>query len=189
MECERAVYLFVRSLKEECPSCNLIDAHISRYAKNDCYSSALLSMNDDVEAIEGTVQWICQSPFRPHHKRKNWYIDVSIIPELPEAQAFDKKDVVFERLHSGGKGGQNVNKVETGVRLSHKPTGISVVCTEERSQHQNRRKAEERLCAMLALKDHEAKCQHNRQAWGKHHQLQRGNPARVYGGPKFKRIR
>lgn len=73
----------------------------------------MFSTDDDLSNLEGTVQWICESSFRPHHKRKNWYVDVSIITEAP--QICKDQDIRFERFHCGGNGGQNVNKVETGV--------------------------------------------------------------------------
>ena len=189
IECERAVYLFADKLMSEIPSCEIMSKHSSRYAEQDCYNSILLSTDSDIPDIEGTIQWIAQSPFRPHHKRKNWYIDVSVIPELSDIQIPKKEDMIFERFHSGGKGGQNVNKVETGVRLIHKPTSIAVTCTEERSQYQNRRKAEEKLKSLLALKDFENKRKQNDEAWRKHYALERGNPVRVYEGAKFKRLR
>ncbi len=64
----------------------------------------------DMSSLEGTVLWICRSPVRPGHKRKNWYVDVSIIPEREEVSS--EADYRIEKFHSGGKGGQNVNKVE-----------------------------------------------------------------------------
>jgi peptide chain release factor len=54
----------------------------------------------------------------------NWFVDVSVIPEMQEINR--NKEYKFERFHCGGNGGQNVNKVETGVRLTHIPTGIIV---------------------------------------------------------------
>lgn len=91
-----------------------------------------------MSSLEGTVLWICKSPVRPGHKRKNWYVDVSIIPEKDEIPL--DADYRIEKFHSGGKGDQNVNKVETGVRVIHIPTGITASSTQERSQYLNSRK-------------------------------------------------
>lgn len=75
---------------------------------------------------------------------------VAVYPERSELDVqIDPKDVRIDLFHCGGKGGQNVNKVETGVRLVHAPTGIIVACQEERSQLKNRDKAYEILRAKL----------------------------------------
>ena len=62
-----------------------------------------------------------------------------------DVPAFDERDALFTFTHSDGAGGQNVNKVATAVRAKHVPTGITVLCREERSQLQNKRRALERL--------------------------------------------
>lgn len=82
---------------------------------------------------------------RKNNPRKNWYVDVSVLNETEEMAEFRECDCSIETMHSGGKGGQNVNKVETGVRIRHIPTGITVECTEERSQYMNKQKAFHRL--------------------------------------------
>ena len=178
-ECGLAVGLFYRQLQKEGRDIRLIQSVRAKGGKG--YSSILFETEEDMRELEGSVLWICRSPFRPKHRRKNWFIDVSVLEQLPDTQG-DMK-LRFETFRSKGKGGQHVNKVETGVRVIHVPTGISVVSTEARSQHMNKKLAMNRLCDILA--DMELDNREKELAWMEHTRLERGNPVRVYEGMDF----
>lgn len=184
VECELAVAKLAKELKKEL-NAEIIEKRESRFS--DGYISVLMDCKEDVSFLEGTVQWICKSPIRPNHKRKNWFVDISIIPEVKSVNM--DKNIRFERFHCGGNGGQNVNKVETGVRLIHIPTGIVVTSTAERSQLQNRKDAMKKLMAKLAEENKNLQAKQTNEAWQQHTQLVRGNPVRVYKGEKFKRVK
>lgn len=182
-ECERAVALFVDALRKEFSDMTILSS--VRGHNRDCLCSAILETAYDVSSLAGTVAWICQSPFRPHHRRKNWYIDVSILPEVEEVDV--TSDYKIDYFHCGGKGGQNVNKVETGVRIIHISTGIVVTATEERTQQANLRIAQKKLEAQLKKRQTAAGAKAKSEARHEHYELVRGNPVRVYEGHDFRR--
>ena len=177
-ECELAVNKLFDRLKVENPDLKEISRHVSRFS-GYC-NSIIFETEANLSDLEGTIQFIFKSPFRPHHARKNWFVDVSIIPEQ-EIICTDP-NVRFERFHCGGKGGQNVNKVETGVRLIHIPTGITVTSTAERSQIMNRKNAMDKLNVILKEKQGAEKQLQINQAWREHNRIVRGNPVRLYRG-------
>ncbi len=184
-ECELGVALLMEALKKEFPDIEILSEHKGK--EKGGYRSLLFCTEEDLSFLEGSVQWICQSPYRPHHPRKNWYLDVSVIPEVENIDI--QGEIRAETFHSGGKGGQNVNKVETGVRLIHVASGATAVSTSRRSQHANKKEAMSRLNAILQDRAVHARSKQTKEAWQEHTKIVRGNPVRIYEGKRFIRKR
>lgn len=187
VECARAVALVAREICRSVPGLTMSDAEPHKSAPG-CYMSITLASDVDIAASvadewEGTVLWHSTSdPYRPGHKRCNWFVGVHFIDDL-ELPDIDERDIAYATCRSGGNGGQNVNKVETSVRAVHVPTGLSVKCSDERSQSLNRRKARERLLLKLMSLRREAEAGARRDNWAMHDSLVRGNAVKKFSGP------
>lgn len=183
-ECELAVRFLFDSLQKEFAghSFKIKGTNVSKFCEG--WTSVIFETSANLTFLEGSVEWKCQSYLRPGHKRKNWFVDVSIIPEFPDIS--EAKNLEWQFFRCSGNGGQNVNKVETGVRLIHKETGIAVTCTEERSQALNRKRALEKLELELKNLAASEKLKQNAAAWVSSKQIIRGNPVRIYEGKDFK---
>jgi peptide chain release factor len=135
----------------------------------------------------GPIQWVAQSPVRPHHKRKNWFIGVFELPARPDApKALAADDVRFETFRAGGPGGQHQNKTESAVRATHIASGLSIVVREERSQHRNKALALERMAALIRLQGQLEAITARNDAHAAHDRLERGRPVKRFKGEAFR---
>ncbi len=188
-ECCRVVALVLekilkqaKELKVEAEVLEREEAEINRTLYSAIISLEGSKCVEIVDEWEGTIQWIAQSPYRIYHKRKNWFIGIkSFTPS--ELSDIDTKYITYQTLRSSGAGGQHVNKTETAVRAVHAPSGLSVTASDQRSQHQNKKLATERLLIKLSAWNEEQVMQKAQENWNNHNSLQRGNPVKVINEP------
>lgn len=194
-ECCLAVALALKEMLKEAKASGLQHEIIDRFPaqENGTLASATLKLEGKgvtafTESWKGSLLWIAQSPYRKFHKRKNWFIGISVydLSMLPE---WKEKDITFQTMRSSGPGGQNVNKVESAVRALHVPSGVQVAVSDSRSQLQNRKLAVERLREAFTLWQITVLQKVQQEQWQNHNELERGNPARIYAGKEFKRTK
>ena len=133
----------------------------------------------------GTIRWIGTSPFRPLHRRRNWFVGVARAPlpeDLPELRA---EHIRYQTLRASGPGGQHVNKTDSAVRATHLPTGLAVFSQEQRSQFANRKIARLKLAMLLDAQRRTDAAAGKRGLWSQHRELERGKAARTYRGENF----
>ncbi|PXX36828.1 peptide chain release factor H [Undibacterium pigrum] len=154
--------------------------------------SALLELTTDknedavqhlAQAWEGSLLWICNSPYRLGHKRKNWFLGCKV---FQPGSTMPESEIRYEATRASGPGGQHVNKTDSAIRATHIATGISVKVQTERSQHANKRLAAQLLSSKLeelhAAKERDSKAERRMQ----HHDTERGNARRIFVGMAFK---
>lgn len=134
----------------------------------------------------GSICWIGKSTFRKLHKRSNWFIGIFELEEWEKIN-FNEKDIRFHTARSQGSGGQNVNKVNTAVRATHIPTGLSVFAQDSRSQLENKKLSISRLKEKVLEQNISMLQKRMQDTWNNHLQVQRGNPVRTFSGTDFKK--
>lgn len=194
-ECALAVALSLKEIINEATKLGLNYEVIARSNAdlNGTLNSAIIKIYgantaNFINSWTGVLQWICKSPYRKFHKRKNWFIGINEI-ESNIKLVLNEREITFQTMRSSGPGGQNVNKTETAVRALHEPSGLYVTCNNYRSQLQNKNEAVKRLTEKYSVWQQSKLIESGvTDPWENNNNLQRGNPVRVYTGEKFKRI-
>jgi len=189
-ECNQAVAGILQRMLEEAERLGISVDIDPQPAKIGLKSAVLVlhgtGLNEFTGRWVGTLCWRAKSTLRRQHKRANWFVGVFELAKSEDCpRTIRPQDVTFQSFRAGGPGGQHQNTTDSAVRATHRPTGLTAVAREMRSQHRNKALALERLQALrnavTAATEQSGKDARHRM----HHAIARGNPLRVFSGPDF----
>lgn len=190
-ECNFVVTNVFRKFSEACKNKNIEMEVIEREIDSDFNQITNVLLEIEGENLDvflgnwvGTILWIGKSPYRKFHQRKNWFIGCFEV-EITKQNNVLANEIVYQSMRSSGNGGQNVNKVNSAVRATHKSTGISVVSMDSRSQHQNKKIATTRLLLKLQEAENEKLKDLAQEKWNNQASIERENPVKTFRGEKF----
>jgi len=191
-ECSKALGLAMNKIQKRCSELNLKLDIIETVPDKTmgCYKSALLQLEGEqaksfASSWQGVMLWVCQSPFRSKHKRKNWYFSGQLFEVDEVAEALLNSGIKFQTCRASGAGGQHVNTTDSAVRATHIATGISVRVENERSQHANKRLAKALIVQKLEALKYDQMTEQEQKRWQQHWDLERGNPVQTFKGESF----
>ena len=192
VECAAACYVISRKFADEIQKIKLVPTVVDYESDNEFGFRSIIFKIDkatrkEIDAIrsnwEGTIKFISiKNSFRPNHKRKHWFIGCNFFDVDDTKITFDMNDIKIDLMRSSGPGGQNVNKVESGVRLTHIPTGIIVKCIMTRDQKQNLKVAKEIMQAKLDSLNNTKEANIKNLFWMSHDSLERGREVMTIKG-------
>lgn len=189
-ECEWVVAQLVHTLCREGVAGGLVCETVEP-VEGPVLTALLRVSGDGAEAFAaaciGTIRWIGTSPFRPLHKRRNWFVGVQAVPIDEQSPDLREGAIRYQTFRASGPGGQHVNKTDSAVRATHLPTGLVASSQDQRSQFANKRIARLKLMLLLDDRRRAGEASGKRTLWDHNRELERGNAIRTYEGEWFRR--
>lgn len=188
-ECRWVVAQLARVFAREAEAAGLVCEPVEPFSGNP--ASLLLRVHGNgaaefAEVRTGTIRWIGTSPFRPMHKRRNWFAGVAPVADAPDTPDLREADIDYQTMRASGPGGQHVNKTDSAVRATHRPTGLTTVSQDQRSQLANKKIARVKLAMLIEGRRMQGLDAGKRDEWDRNHSLERGGAVRSYEGEKFR---